>query len=107
MLFYIDGIGHDPITEWQEIVIELTVPPYYDLGDLPDNTVGVPQSYPTLNRTAGRATWWDRTYFWGNAWMPSQMGNRTTWHSGMIPPSLRQATELAQRLTMEMVSPTA
>ena len=53
VLLYIDGIGHDPNTELQETVIELTVPPYYDLGDLPDNTVGVPQSYPTLNASSG------------------------------------------------------
>lgn len=53
VLLYVDGIGHDPNTEWQETVIELTVPPYYDLGDLPDNTVGVPQSYPTLNANSG------------------------------------------------------
>ena len=103
-LLYIDGIGHDPNTEWQESVIELTVPPYYDLGDLPDNTVGVPQSYPTLNVAAGRATWWDRTCTWGNASMPSRMVSRTTRLWGMTPPSLRQATELARRLTTKMVS---
>ena len=40
VLLYIDGIGHDPNTEWQETVIELTVPSY-DLGDLP-------ATYPTL-----------------------------------------------------------
>ena len=53
VLLYIDGIGHDPETELQETIIELTVPPYYDRGDLPDGTLGVPQSYPTLNANGG------------------------------------------------------
>ena len=53
VLLYIDGIGHDPEAELQETIIELTVPPYYDRGDLPDGTLGVPQSYPTLNENDG------------------------------------------------------
>ena len=53
VLLYIDGIGHDSETELQETIIELTVPPYYDRGDLPDGTLGVPQSYPTLNANGG------------------------------------------------------
>ena len=52
VLLYIDGIGNSPQTD-QETVIELTVPPYYDGGDLPDGTPGVTQSYPTLNANGG------------------------------------------------------
>ena len=53
VLLYIDGIGHDPKTELQESIIELTVPPYYDRGDLPEGTAGVAQNYPTLSASGG------------------------------------------------------
>jgi hypothetical protein len=48
VLLYVDGIGRvgDPPFTYQDTVIELTVPPYYDRGDLPS-------TYPTLVADSG------------------------------------------------------
>jgi hypothetical protein len=52
VLLYADGITGDN-NDIQEVVIELTVPLYYDRGDLPSQTPGVTQNYPTYIADSG------------------------------------------------------
>ena len=63
-----DGIG---ALTFQDTVIELTVPPYYDRGDLPS------PHYPTLDVSAAQPPDRAGPVSWDNAWTPNPTASRT------------------------------